>query len=332
LQKITVLVNRAARNGCDRRRLDAVRQEFADCDLHILTPDSYEALTEAARAATQDGTDRLLVIGGDGTVNAVLNAIAHTSLPLGIVPAGTANDLATQLGIPRNPRRACRAIRRGQAVSIDLLRLNERYFATAGGLGVLADTAVGVNVLKARAGALRTTVKLLGSMVYVLYSFMLLLFSRKILSDVTVTVDGQALGTVRTVALFANNQPTIGKFVCSFPAARMTDGLAGVCLMRERGRWQSILTVILMSLKGRHAQRRDVLMLEGRHFTLTSPDPKVFIGDGEVLAESRHMELSVVPGALRVIGGGRLLADDAHLEVRVEEGAVTRQEGGALLG
>lgn len=326
-----MLVNRAARNGCDRRRLDAVRQEFAESDLRVRIPASYEALIEAARAATRDGTDLLIVIGGDGTVNAVLNAIAPSDLPLAIVPAGTANDLATQLGIPSQPRRACRAIREGRLATLDLLCLNGRYFATAGGLGVLADTAVGVNRLKAKEGLVRKTVKLLGSMVYVLYSFMLLLAARRIHSDIALSVDGQDLGMMRTVALFANNQPTIGKFVRSFPAARMTDGRAGLCVMRARHRLQSILTVTLMSLGGRHTARQDVLMLEGERFMLAPTEPMVFIGDGEVLAESTQMELKVVPRALRVLTGKALFADDAHLEVRIEKSAVAREEGGTLL-
>lgn len=326
--KITVLVNRAARNGCDRRRLDAVRREFADCDLRVLTPSSYEALVEAAQEATRDGTDLVLVIGGDGTVNAVANQLAHTPVPLGIIPAGTANDLASQLGIPLNPQKACRRIRQGAATPIDLIAINGRYFVTAGGLGVLSDTAVGVNVLKARDGWVRKATKSLGSLVYVLYSFMLLLFSRRILSDFTIAVDGQELGKIRSVALFVHNQPSIGKFVVGYPEAKMTDGKLGLCLMRERSRLQSILTVILMSLKGAHTGRKDVLMQEAATLTISSPEPKIFIGDGEVLAETRTLDLKVVPQALRVISG-RLLADDAYLEVRVKKSPVAEEQVGA---
>lgn len=325
MRKITVLVNRAARNGCDRRRLDAIRREFADCDLQILIPDSYEALCDAARAATQDGTDLLLVVGGDGTINAVVNQLAHTALPLGIIPAGTANDLASQLGIPRNPRKACRAIRQGSPVTVDLLRLNDRYFVTAGGLGVVADVAVAVNALKAREGWIRKATKLFGSLVYVLYSFLLLLFSRKIHSELEISLDGQPMGPLRAVALFVHNQPSIGKTVVSYPQASMTDGKLGLCVMTRRNRLQAILTVILMSLNGAHTSRKDVLMREGRRLTLRCTEPRVFIGDGEVLADERTLELSVVPKALNLIAA-RPLADDAYLEVRVEKGAVTRQE------
>jgi len=328
LRKVTVLINRAARNGCDRRRLDAIRSAFADCHLNVLTPDSYQALCLAAKAATTDGTDLVLVVGGDGTVNAVVNQLAHSATPLAIIPAGTANDLASHLDIPLNPRGACAVARRGLVQTIDLVRVNDRLFATAGGLGVLSDVAVGVNRLKARQGAIRKTVKILGSPVYVLYSFILLLFSRRIVSDLAVSADGQDLGPMRTIALFVNNQPSIGKIVVSYPGAHMADGKLGLCVMRQRNRLQSIVTVTLMSLKGRHSRRKDVMMREGRAFTITASEDKVFIGDGEVLATSKRMELSVVPGALRVISG-RLLVDDAYLEVRVEKSAIPLEKLGA---
>ncbi len=108
----------------------------------------------------------------------------------------------------------------------------------------------------------------------------------------------------------------------------MTDGKLGLCIMRERSRLQSIVTVILMSLKGVHTARKDVLMREGGTLTITAPEPKIFIGDGEVLAEARELALTVVPGALRVISG-RLLADDAYLEVRVKKGTVPQEQLGA---
>lgn len=329
--KVTVIVNRAARNGCDRRRLDAIQHELSAWNPRIVVPASYEELCQAALACTHDGTDLIVVVGGDGTVNAVLNQIAGSAVAMGIVPAGTANDLATHLGVPRHPRKACRVIRQGRTRAIDLIRINDRLFATAGGMGVVSDVAVGVNRLKAKDGWVRKTTKILGSLVYVLYSFVLLLFSRRILSDLTVTLDGHDMGTMRSVALFVHNQPTIGKTVHSFPGAKVDDGKLGLCVMRERNRLQSILTVILMSLQGRHTRRQEIVLREGQDLTVTCPDPKVFIGDGEVLAETRLLAMKVEPLALRVVVGSGL-ADDAYLEVRVEKGAVAPEKLGAPVG
>lgn len=299
--KIRIIINRGARNGCKRTLLDRVRQELADLEPEIVTPESYEELIACARRAPADGITMLVVVGGDGTVNAVVNQLAHSGVALGVIPAGTANDLATYLGIPKDVAKACRVIRRGATRTLDLVEINGRFFITAGGMGVLSDTAVGVNKLKSSGGLVAKTVRSLGSTIYVLYSFMLLALSRKIVSQVELTVDGKSAGTIPSVALFVQNQPSIGRSVVPVPDARSDDGELGVCVMHQRSRLGAILTVILMSLKGSHTRRKDVQMLAGKTIEITSPEQQTFIGDGEVLAHTRHLSLKVVPAALRVL-------------------------------
>jgi diacylglycerol kinase family enzyme len=72
-------------------------------------------------------------------------------------------------------------------------------------------------------------------------------------------------------------------------------------LMRKRSRLGTILTVILMSLKGRHGKRRDAVAFGGEEITVRAGEKATFIGDGEVLAHTRNLRLAVVPKALRVI-------------------------------
>lgn len=299
--KIRLIVNRAARSGCKRRLLDQVRRELGDLDLEVLVPDSYEELIAMARRAPQDGVDTVLVLGGDGTINAVLNQLVHTDVALGVIPAGTANDLAGFLGISRKVREACAVVRRGKRKRLDLIEVNGRYFVTAGGIGVVSDTAVGVNRLKASGGLLSKLTKWLGGMVYVLYSFALLAASREIVSPLDVSVDGKPQGEIPTIALFVNNQPTLGKTVMPYPGARSDDGELGLCIMRQRSRLGAIWTVILMSLRGAHTKRKDILMMPGKSLSIRSPRPTTFIGDGEVLAHDCELSLRVVPKAIRVL-------------------------------
>lgn len=299
--KIRILVNQGARNGSKDGLVDQVRRELADLEIELVVPASYEDLVASAKAAPQDGIAVVVVVGGDGTVNAVVNQLAHTEVALGVIPAGTANDLAGYLGIPRDVKQACAVIRRGQARLLDLVEINGRYFITAGGMGVVSDTAVGVNKLKSTEGWVSSLTRRLGSMVYVLYSFMLLAISRKIVSEVELSVDGQAHGTIPSIALFVQNQPSIGKTVVPVPDARSDDGELGICVMHRRSRLGSILTVILMSLRGSHTRRKDVQMLSGKHIEISSQERQTFIGDGEVLAHTRKLSLNVVPSALKVL-------------------------------
>lgn len=299
--KIRVIVNRKARDGCKRDLLSRLAHALDGLDHEIVVPERYEDLIAAARSAPHDGVDTVVVVGGDGTVNIVLNELAHTPVRLAIVPAGTANDLARQLGIPLRLERACALIRHARARSLDLIEVNGRLFVTAGGIGVVSDTAVGVNRLKAKPGLVSKTVRRLGCLVYVLYSFGLLAGSRSIVSDLEVSVDDEAHGLIPTIALFVNNQPSLGKLVVPYPSARPDDGRLGVCVMRRRSRMGAIFTVILMSLGGSHTRRKEIRLIEGERLAITSPTPKTFIGDGEVLAHAETFALRVVPRALHVL-------------------------------
>ena len=299
--KIRVIINQAARHGGNRKLASQIARELADLDVEIVMADTYEALVESARSAVAEGMSAVVAVGGDGTINAVLNQLANTEVALGVVPAGTANDLATHLGIPKDVRKACALIRRGSYRELDLVHVNGRYFVTAGGMGVVSDTAVGVNQLKSSGNFVSKATRRLGSLVYVLYSFGLLAGSKKIVSDVEVSVDGQSHGQMPSIAVFVNNQPSLGKTVVPYPEAKSDDGELGVCVMKRRSRLGAILTVILMSMKGAHTRRSDIKLLAGKRIEIKSPTKKTFIGDGEVLAHTRTLTLNVVPKAIRIL-------------------------------
>ncbi|HEY9857087.1 MAG TPA: YegS/Rv2252/BmrU family lipid kinase [Stenomitos sp.] len=298
---IRVIVNRHARNGGNGGLLKRVARALQGLDYELIIPETYEDLVACARRAVEEKADKVIVVGGDGTINAVVNQLANSDVALGIIPAGTANDLATHLGIPKNVAKACAVIRRGAVREMDLVEINGRFFVTAGGMGVVSDTAVGVNKLKATEGFVSKATRSLGSLVYVLYSFGLLAGSRKIVSDLEVSVDGQSQGTIPSIALFVSNQPSIGKTVVPCPDARTDDGQLGLCLMGKRSRIGAILTVILMSMKGAHTRRKEIQLLAGKRIEIKSATRKTFIGDGEVLAHTRKLTLNVVPKALKVL-------------------------------
>ncbi|MFA5517018.1 MAG: lipid kinase [Desulfuromonadales bacterium] len=80
--------------------------------------------------------DMVIVGGGDGTLNTAVQVLVETGLPLGILPMGTANDLARTLGIPASLEAACRLIAAGRTHRIDLGKVNERYFFNAASIGL----------------------------------------------------------------------------------------------------------------------------------------------------------------------------------------------------
>lgn len=115
------------------------------------TPASAAALTALAYQAAQDGLDAVIVAGGDGTLHHVANGLAGTRTALGILPCGTANDLARTLGLPLDPDQALLALRDAQSQSIDLGSLNGHYFLNVASLGLGADVSTAVTADQKRA-------------------------------------------------------------------------------------------------------------------------------------------------------------------------------------
>src|SRR5688500_8894590 len=133
---VAVLISPAAGRG----RADAFSGAVLDCfRASGLTPRVLPATTGAeaerqAAAAVAAGTGAVVAVGGDGSAHTALQAVAGTSTPLAVVPAGTGNDLALALGIPRDPVAAARAaaedLLAGQVRTVDAGRTGGRWWAT----------------------------------------------------------------------------------------------------------------------------------------------------------------------------------------------------------
>ena len=148
MQRVAVVENPASGQPSPRRQavvqttLAALRQAGVQAEhLMIDGPGSGSALT---RQAIARGCDAVLVCGGDGTVHEVMQALVGTDVALGVVPMGTANALASDLGISRSPDKAIRALLRAEAVQVPVGRISfndaqglpqTRYFTVAAGIG-----------------------------------------------------------------------------------------------------------------------------------------------------------------------------------------------------
>lgn len=97
--------------------------------------------TKLAQQCADDGQELVIVLGGDGTFNEVASGLVRSDVALAIIPLGSGNGLARTLGMPGNIMHACRAIATGKTLSIDVGRLNKRYFFLLAGVGF--DAVVG---------------------------------------------------------------------------------------------------------------------------------------------------------------------------------------------
>lgn len=145
VRRIVVLRNASASGG--DAALDDALSLIRDIgiDTHVHTPESAEHMRFLIRAEARS-VDAVVVGGGDGTVNSALKPVLEAGLPLGILPLGTANDLARTLGVPEDLHEACAVIASQQTRRIDVGWANDRPFVNAAGMGLSTRIAREVSV------------------------------------------------------------------------------------------------------------------------------------------------------------------------------------------
>jgi len=221
-----------------------------------------------AREATQAGADTIVACGGDGTVNEVLNGIEGTKVALGIIPAGTANDFARQVGIPDDPSAAMDVVLRRKPVIIDTADLNGRRFLNVSSGGVGAE-ATAETPPDAKAS--------LGPVAYFISGL------RKLaaLEPQHALFEAPGLRLEDDFLLFAvGNARATGGGTLVTPRASVRDGLLDACIVSAMPR-KEFAKLVLRVKRGEHLESEGVRYLQVPWFRITSAKPMTVNVDGE---------------------------------------------------
>jgi YegS/Rv2252/BmrU family lipid kinase len=245
-----------------------------------------------AAEAARRGVPLLFVCGGDGTINEAVNGLAGTETALAIIPAGTVNLWAREVGLMKKPLAAVRLAVEGGRRRVDLGRADDRYFLLMAGFGLDAAVAHGVSHrIKSR----------LGAAAYALAA------GRQAVSylptAVTLALDGQER-TLRLLMLVIGNTRKYAGLTEITREAVVDDGWLDVCAYQGRGRWD-ILWLAFLTLIRQQRRSRKVFQARVREARITSQDPLPVQLDGDAFAE-RPTKVTVAPGALWVAVPKRL--------------------------
>ncbi|WP_435745029.1 diacylglycerol/lipid kinase family protein [Microbacterium sp. PMB16] len=267
-------------------------------DVRVYSGDSAEATTRLASRALDAHPDGLVVIGGDGTLSGILDLVCAASVPVTLVPAGTGNDLARALDLPRHDVTAAAELAlSGRPATIDVgeVRTPERValFLTVAALGFDAKVSDRTNRLKWPHGALR----------YYLALVIELVRLRPL--RFTVSADGEAEKTFLGTLVAVGNTSSYGGGMPVCVGAAADDGLLDLVQVARVGRLR-LLRLFPLLLTGRHLARREVSHRRARTVTVSAPGLVVY-ADGERLGEG-ECTISVRAAALTVMvpaGGTR---------------------------
>lgn len=268
--------------GAIEARLNALGAEyrFHDTQEHGHATDIARALT-----AGETGAD-IVAMGGDGTLNEVLNGIADpTAVRLGIVPCGSGNDFATVAGIPTTPEGALDVLLNGTAKPTD-------YLECGGVRGINAiGTGIDVDILRryARMKVLKGSAAYLASLVINLFSYRPRQFSEE-------TGGGQ----IRHSAFIAcaGNGQCIGGGIPICPSAVIDDGMIDVVIVDDISR-AKIPGAFIKLMKRRILDLPTTVHRRVKRLKITADAPMPIQIDGEIY-ENLPFDVRVVPGALRI--------------------------------
>jgi YegS/Rv2252/BmrU family lipid kinase len=301
-------------SGRNRRRprLSADLQAFVaaqQLDAAIVFTECPGHATELARAALADGCERIVAVGGDGTMNEIAQALVGSPAALALVPCGSGNGLALHLGLPTQPRRslALLADATARVVAIDTGTANGHPFFNAMGLGFDAEISLRFNRLTRRGLAAYARTGLAA-------------FLRHRPERVTIS-DGY--GTRETLDVFivaVANSDQYGNNARVAPGARVDDGLLDLVAVRPPG-LLGTLPLIMRLFLGNFGKSPRVWRLRASQFVIERSAPGLIHTDGETHATGATVNVAVLPRSLRLlvpascsIIPNRLSRDQANLQ------------------
>ena len=248
---IRVIANPVAGGGRGRVQAEALASEL-DSGGAVVELILTQKAGAAEPAAAKPGADVVVAVGGDGSVNEVVNGLAKNDSALAILPTGTANVVARELRLPTDPTEAAALILRGKTMPMDAGRRDGRRFMLGAGAGL--DGAIAEAVSRKR-GQKSSLWKWVGPSIRTCLSYSF--------PAIRVTVDGAVASETAQYAIVGNCRYSAGVFPAT-PRARIDDGLLDVCLFHDLN-IAKLAWIAAFVWRPSFIERKDVIYRQGKH-------------------------------------------------------------------
>ncbi len=291
IRNIHIIINPVA--GIGESILPIINASMKEADIKweaSITHRGGDAV-QYAKAAVKDGVDALAVYGGDGTLREAISGLIGSEIPLVILPGGSANVMATELGLPTDLKEACKLLSHGslKTKTIDVGQFDKHYFIIGISLGFEADVVKGAD---------RKTKNKLGIFAYLFSAIAALKKTKKCVYHLK--IDGQE-HEVQGFMCLITNTGNLGFSNISFDKhIDVSDGLLDVVVVRKAN--LSLFKLVIITLIKR--ERPDNLELvehwQGKDISISSSPKQSVQCDGEVL-EKIPLHIKIIPGAIKVL-------------------------------
>jgi diacylglycerol kinase (ATP) len=298
--KTLLLLNPAAGKGKGKKQFNAVRSALENKfkNLEVKVSEYPGHMVEISRNAVENGFQRIISIGGDGTPFEIINGIyAHGKLAheieLGMIPAGTGNSFLRDFD-SASPGIWVENILKGKTRKVDVVEFTyhkegkpvKSYYINIMGIGLIAD------ILKLT----NEKLKFLGSLGY--SAAVLVRLFKGMNNRMTVTVDNEAFELKNSALVISNSRYTGGKMKIA-PMADTGDGKVDMVVFNEVNR-REIIDIFIKVFKGAHVDHPKVKVFSGSEMGVDAEPRQLIMADGELLGET-PMTLKVLPGQLKIL-------------------------------
>lgn len=284
-----LVVNPVAGRGRARALAGQVEAFFARCGQPLTTLQSARPkhATELVAALPQNAS--VLALGGDGTLHEVAAACVGSARTVGVLPAGSGDDFAFALGLPRdNLGAALRAVQQGKLRAVDTGVVNGEVFVNAFGVGFDAEVAQAV---------LHAPRPLKGTSAY-LYAVAATL-GRLRCEPLRLSIDGRQVFQGRALLVSTQNGPRTGGNFLFAPEARPDDGRFDVIVAGAFGRLGA-LRILPKVMRGQHLGHPDIRLYQGSEVHIEWRTPRLGHLEGELLPPACEFHCRLRPRSLRV--------------------------------
>lgn len=292
------IVNPASGNGRALLHWQQIQtfldQKNVDYQMHLCIDieTTQRTIKEFINAYTLEA---VVVIGGDGTINGVVQVLANREIPLAVYPSGSGNDICRNFQLFNEPILFVERLMERKIVSIDLLRVNELYGMTVAGIGL--DATIGGRAEQSTYKKWLNKVNK-GAFAYTVAALIELMVFKPFSGHVK--IDDSSYDFSKLWLLAIGNCSTYGGGMVICPDAKPTDGMLHLTILHNATRQKIITTLFPALLRGKKIHQKEVSYQSARCFSIEADRNIPIVIDGEIHIADKYA-ITIEQGALQLL-------------------------------
>ncbi len=316
MQEISIYLNERAGHATEKCWEKEIRKRLFRSELNFRRPNNLGELNLKLEEDIRRKVDTIISVGGDGTMHTLIQKLAGQDIGLLVIPGGTANDLANELGTITKLEKVMSWVRERELKKIDLVAINGHLMATNGGLGLGGEVAGRINRLRSQIPLFRNLIKVTGKRIYPFFAATEILDPKLPYYKLKLKCN-EFEGVVESPGLLVNNQPQLGGSFTVAPHTANDDGKFNVTVFTQKNRGRLVQCLWNMGQGQDPADNSGVITFEtdSLEVQLLEDNGLEFFGDGEVLEKGRKWQIDLLPKSLLVYAQGERDIVDSVNEV-----------------